>query len=72
MMPKLRTSELLTVAAAAAVVGVPERTLRDAVAHGDVPHRLIAGRLQVVKRADAEAWAANRPRHRGRPARAKR
>ena len=66
--PSRETSDLLTVAAAAELVGVPEQTLRDAIAYGDVVPRKI-GRWQIVERADVEAWAANRPRRRGRPAR---
>ncbi len=61
-------SEALTIPAAAEAVGVPQQTLRDAVRLGDVSSRLVAGRWQVVERADVEAWAVARPRKRGRPA----
>jgi hypothetical protein len=68
MPEKIVTSDTLTIAAAAEAAGVPERTLRDAVARGDVPSRLIADRWQVVERADVEQWANHRPRRRGRKA----
>ncbi len=67
-MTKLTTSDLLTIAAAAEAAGVPEQTLRDAVARGDLASRLVAGRWRVVERSAVQAWAAHRPRKRGRPA----
>ncbi len=67
-MARRKAASELTIPAAAEAVGVPQQTLRDAVRLGDVSSRLVAGRWQVVERADVEAWAAARPRKRGRPA----
>jgi excisionase family DNA binding protein len=69
-MRKPLSRELFSIPRAAEIVGVPERTVREAADRGDLPAEMIGGRYRVVTRADLERWATNRPRKRGRPRKA--